>query len=73
MRTKVPGLIADFSFEGISVAGERADCRFALEGHDEGDMLKNVTISGASLYGEPVKAGDPSCRIGAFAENVVVR
>jgi len=73
MRTKVPGHIADCSFENISVTGERADCRFLLDGRDETHKLKNVTISGATLYGASVKAGDPACRIGAFTENVIVR
>ena len=73
MRTKVPGHIADCSFENMSVTGERADCRFLLDGRDETHKLKNVVISGATLYGAPVKAGDPSCRIGAFTENVVVK
>ena len=44
-----------------------------LDGRDETHKLKNVVISGATLYGAPVKAGDPSCRIGAFTENVVVK
>ena len=73
MRTKVPGHIADCSFENMSVNGVRANCKFLLDGRDETHKLKNVTISGATLYGAPVKAGDPSCRIGAFTENVVIR
>ena len=73
MRNKVPGHIADCSFENMSVTGVRANCKFLLDGRDETHKLKNVTISGATLYGKPVKAGDSSCRIGAFTENVVVR
>ena len=73
MRTKVPGHIADCSFENMSVTGARADCRFLLDGRDETHKLKNVVISNAILYGAAVKAGDPEVRIGAFAENVVVK
>ena len=72
MRTKVPGHIADCSFENMSVTGERANCLFLLDGRDENHKLKNVRISGATLYGTPVKAGDPCCRVGAFTENVTV-
>ena len=72
MRTKVPGHIANCSFENLSVTGERAICGFMLGGRDETHRMVNVTLSGASLYGEPVKATDPSVRIGDFAENVVV-
>ena len=73
MRTKVPGHVADCSFENVSVTGERADCRFLLDGRDETHRLRNVTISNATLYGTPVKAGDPCCRIGAFTENVTIK
>ena len=55
------------------MTGERADCRFLLDGRDEAHKLKNVTISNATLYGTPVKAGDPCCRIGAFTENVTIK
>ena len=67
------GEYAFTSFENMSVTGVRADCKFLLDGRDEAHKLKNVTISGAMLYGAPVKAGDSSCRIGAFTENVVIK
>ena len=73
MRTKVPGHISDCAFENVSVTGERVECRFKLSGNDETHKTANVTIAGASLYGEPVKAGDPSVRIGDFTENIVVK
>ena len=72
-RKKVPGHISDCSFENISVTGERADCVFKIEGKDEEHMSRNIVISNASLYGKPVKMGDPSVRIGMFTENVVVK
>ena len=73
MRTKVPGHISDCSFENLSVTGERAECLFRLDGKDETHKLRNVTISNATFYGVPVKAGDPTVQIGEFTENVEVR
>ena len=72
MRKKSPGHIAGCSFENISVTGARAKCRFLLEGRDASHRLVGATISNATLYGAPVRAGDPACRIGAFADNVTV-
>lgn len=73
MRTKVPGHIADCSFENMTVTGARANCRFLLEGRDDTHRLTNVTISNATFYGESVKAGAPAVCIGALADNVVVK
>ena len=73
MRTKVPGHIADCSFENMSVTGVRSDCRFLLEGRDETHRMANVTLAGITLYGEPVKPADHAVRIGAFTDNIVIK
>lgn len=74
MRKQVPGRgVSNCLFENLSVTGERADCRFSMEGRDADHRLENFVISNAMLYGRPVKSGDPVCRIGAFAENVTIR
>ena len=73
MQAKSPGHISDCSFENVSVTGERADCVFEIAGRDAAHKARNVGIANASLYGTPVKAGDPSVKLGAFAENVTVK
>lgn len=73
MRTKKPGHISDCAFENVSVTGERANCQFLLEGSDEEHKLRNVKLSNVNLYGCPVRSGDPSLHVGAFAEDVAVQ
>ena len=51
---------------------KKLTCLGLLAGRDETHRLRNVTISNATLYGAPVKAGDPCCRVGALTENVTV-
>ena len=73
MRKKVPGHIKDCSFENISITGERAKCRFILEGKDADHKIGNVAIMNASIYGVPLKQGDKACHIGKFAENITIK